>query len=221
MSLLSFIIKYSIGKRIQKTDYKMFDIGAVSLWLQQNPEWIVLGLCSAAFIESFALIGIIVPGVVLLAAISGLAASTNLSIFHVVFLVYLSSCLADISSFLIGKYLSNRIDSIWPFNNNPSWLEQGRKFSKTYGIPGVFLGRFVGPIRPLIPITVGSLSMDLRTFIFVDLISGLIWAPVYTLPGYFAAKTALEGSDNLTLAAGFIALAIAFLLFVRYLLNKK
>ena len=63
--------------------------------------------------------------------------------------------------------------------------------------------------------------MDLRTFIFVDLISGLIWAPVYTLPGYFAAKTALEGSDNLTLAAGFIALAIGFLLLARYLLNKK
>ena len=221
MSLLSFIIKYSIGKRIQKTDYKMFDIGAVTLWLQQNSEWIILGLCSAAFIESFALIGIIIPGVVLLAAISGLAASTNLSIFHVVFLVYLSSCLADISSFLIGKYLSNKIDRIWPFSNNPSWLEQGRKFSKTYGIPGVFLGRFVGPIRPLIPITVGSLSMDLRTFIFVVLISGLIWAPVYTLPGYFAAKTALERSDNLTLAAGFIALAIGFLLLVRYLLNKK
>ena len=199
----------------------MFDIGAVTLWLQQNPEWIVLGLCLAAFIESFALIGIIIPGVVLLAAISGLAASTNLSIFHVVFLVYLSSCLADISSFLICKYLSNKIDHIWPFNNNPSSLEHGRKFSRTYGIPGVFLGRFIGPIRPLIPITVGSLSMDLRTFIFVDLISGLIWAPVYTLPGYFAAKTALEGSDNLTLAAGFIALAIGFLLLVRYLLNKK
>tara|TARA_Y100000590_G_scaffold272729_1_gene306202 strand:- start:2277 stop:2876 length:600 start_codon:yes stop_codon:yes gene_type:complete len=199
----------------------MFDIDAVTFWLQQNPEWIILGLCSAAFIESFALIGIIIPGVVLLAAISALAPSAGLSIFQVVFLVYLSSCLADIFSFLIGKYLSNKIDSIWPFNSNPSWLEQGRKFSKRYGIPGVFLGRFVGPIRPLVPITVGSLSMDLRTFIFVDLISGLIWAPVYTLPAYFAAKTASEGSDNLTLAAGFIALAVAFLLFARYLLNKK
>ncbi len=199
----------------------MFDIGAISFWLQQNPEWIILGLCSAAFVESFALIGIIIPGVVLLAAISGLAASTDLPIFQVVSLVYLSSCLADICSFLIGRYLSNKIDSVWPFNNNPSWLEQGRKFSKTYGIPGVFLGRFVGPIRPLIPITVGSLSMDLRTFIFVDLVSGLIWAPVYTLPGYFAAKTALEGSENLTLFASFIALACACLLLARYLLKKK
>ena len=199
----------------------MFDIGAVTHWLQQNPEWIVLGLCSAAFIESFALIGIIVPGVILLAAISGLAASTNLSIFYVVILVYVSSCLADIFSFLLGKSLSKKIDSVWPFNNNPSWLEQGRKFSKSYGIPGVFLGRFIGPIRPLIPITVGSLSMNFRTFIFVDLISGLLWAPLYTLPGYYAAKTVLEDSGNLTLAVSLIALATAFLIFVRYLVSKK
>ena len=221
MSLLSFIIKYSIGKRIQKTDYKMFDIGAVTLWLQQNPEWIILGLCSAAFIESFALIGIIIPGVVLLAAISGLAASTNLSIFYVVSLVYVSSCIADISSFLLGKFLSKKIDHVWPFNKNPSWLEQGRKFSKSYGVPGVFLGRFIGPIRPLIPITVGSLSMNLKTFIYVDLISGLLWAPLYTLPGYFAAKTVLEDSGNLTLAVGLIALAVAFLVLARYLVSKK
>ena len=199
----------------------MFDIGTVTLWLQENPEWIVLGLCSAAFIESFALIGIIVPGVILLAAISGLAASTNLSIFYVVILVYVSSCLADIFSFLLGKSLSKKIDRVWPFNNNPSWLEQGRKFSKSYGIPGVFLGRFIGPIRPLIPITVGSLSMNFRTFIFVDLISGLLWAPLYTLPGYFAAKTVLEDSGNLTLAVSLIALATAFLIFVRYLVSKK
>ena len=199
----------------------MFDIGAVTHWLQQNPEWIVLGLCSAAFIESFALIGIIVPGVILLAAISGLAASTNLSIFYVVILVYMSSCLADIFSFLLGKSLSKKIDRVWPFNNNPSWLEQGRKFSKSYGIPGVFLGRFIGPIRPLIPITVGSLSMNFRTFIFVDLISGLLWAPLYTLPGYFAAKTVLEDSGNLTLAVSLIAIATAFLIFVRYLVSKK
>ena len=199
----------------------MFDIGAVTLWLQQNPEWIIFGLCLAAFIESFALIGIIIPGVILLAAISGLAASTNLSIFQVVLLVYISSCLADISSFFIGKYLSRKIDHTWPFKKNPSWLEQGRVFFKSYGILGVFLGRFIGPVRPLIPITAGSLAMDMRTFILVDLASGLLWAPLYSLPGYFAGKTALEGSGTLSLAAGLIAIAIAFLFFVRYLVRKK
>ena len=199
----------------------MFDIGVVTLWLQQNPEWIVFGLCSAAFIESFAIIGIIIPGVVLLAAISGLAASTDLSIIEVVFLVYVSSCFADISSFLLGKFFSKRIDRIWPFNKHPNWLEQGQNFFKSYGIPGVFLGRFVGPVRPLIPITAGSLGMDIKLFILVDLVSGLLWAPLYSLPGYFAGKTAFEGSGTLSLAAGLIALAVAFLFLAKYLVSKK
>ena len=199
----------------------MFDIGVVTLWLQQNPEWIAFGLCSAAFIESFAIIGIIIPGVVLLAAISGLAASTDLSIIEVVFLVYVSSCFADITSFLLGKLFKKRIDRIWPFNKHPNWLEQGQNFFKSYGIPGVFLGRFVGPVRPLIPITAGSLGMDIKLFILVDLVSGLFWAPLYSLPGYFAGKTAFEGSGTLSLAAGLIALAVAFLFLAKYLVSKK
>ena len=103
----------------------MFDIGAVTLWLQQNPEWIIFGLCSAAFIESFAIIGIIIPGVILLAAISGLAASTNLSIFQVVLLVYISSCFADISSFFLGKYLSRKIDHSLAFQEKSILVRTG------------------------------------------------------------------------------------------------
>jgi len=199
----------------------MFDIEAIILWLGQNPEWIMYGLCLAAFVESFAIIGIIVPGVALLAAISVLAASTNLPIFQLVLFVYVSGCFADISSFFLGKYLGRRIDRVWPFKKNPTWLEQGRKFFKTYGIAGVFLGRFIGPVRPLIPITAGSLNMDLRTFITVDLVSGLLWAPLYTLPFYYFGKTAFEGSGTLSLATALTALAVAFLFLARYLLNKK
>lgn len=199
----------------------MFDIEAIILWLGQNPEWIMYGLCLAAFVESFAIIGIIVPGVALLAAISVLAASTNLPIFQLVLFVYVSGCFADILSFFLGKYLGRRIDHVWPFKKNPTWLEQGRKFFKTYGIAGVFLGRFIGPVRPLIPITAGSLNMDLRTFITVDLVSGLLWAPLYTLPFYYFGKTAFEGSGTLSLATALTALAVAFLFLARYLVSKK
>ena len=199
----------------------MFDISVITLWLQQNPEWIAFGLCSAAFIESFAIIGIIIPGVILLAAISGLAAYSDFSIFEVIFLVYISSCLADIASFLLGKLFSKKIDRIWPFNKYPEWLEQGQNFFTSYGVPGVFLGRFVGPVRPLIPITAGSLGMDIKLFILVDLVSGLFWAPLYSLPGYFAGKTAFEGSGIEALVVSLVVLAIIFIVLQRYLYRKK
>ncbi len=79
----------------------MFEFNEVILWLKDNPEWITLGVFGAAFIESFALIGVIIPGVVLLAVISGMAAST-LSVFELVLIAYVASFLADILSFLLG-----------------------------------------------------------------------------------------------------------------------
>ena len=79
---------------------KMFEFNELIVWLERNPQWIAVGIIGASFVESFALIGIIIPGVVLLAVISGLAA-TSLSIFEVVMLAYFSSLLSDIASFFI------------------------------------------------------------------------------------------------------------------------
>ena len=64
---------------------KMFEFNELIVWLERNPQWIAVGIIGASFVESFALIGIIIPGVVLLAVISGLAA-TSLSIFEVIML---------------------------------------------------------------------------------------------------------------------------------------
>ena len=84
----------------------MFDIDGVILWLQQNPEWIAWGLFISAFIESFAIIGIFIPGVVLLALIAGMAASADIHIASVLIIVYSASCLADISSSVSYTHLT-------------------------------------------------------------------------------------------------------------------
>ena len=192
----------------------MFDIDGVILWLQQNPEWIAWGLFISAFIESFAIIGIFIPGVVLLALIAGMAASADIHIASVLIIVYSASCLADVSSFLIGIKLHKKIDSIWPFKNNPGWLKKGREFFKTYGILGVFVGRFIGPVRPVMPITAGSMGMKFKHFLGVDLLSGLIWAPLYSLPGYFAGKIVFENTDSIYLFLGLaVILTLVILIF--------
>jgi membrane protein DedA with SNARE-associated domain len=199
----------------------MFDIDGVILWLQQNPEWIAWGLFISAFIESFAIIGIFIPGVVLLALIAGMAASADMHIASVLIIVYSASCLADVSSFLIGIKLYKKIDSIWPFKNNPDWLKKGREFFKTYGILGVFVGRFIGPVRPVMPITAGSMGMKFKHFLGVDLFSGLIWAPLYSLPGYFAGKIVFENTDSFYLLLGLsVILILVVLIFKKIFRNR-
>ena len=197
----------------------MFEFNEVILWLKDNPEWIALGVFGAAFIESFALIGVIIPGVVLLAVISGMAAST-LNVFELVLIAYVASFLADILSFLLGTSISKSIDKLWPFNKYPNLLVQGRTFVKRFGILGVFVGKFIGPIRPLLPLTAGSLGMNFKYFLTVEIFSSFLWALLYTVPGYYAGKSILDSQFNLNwLIAIIIAVAILIVI-VRYF-NRK
>ena len=197
----------------------MFEFNEVILWLKDNPEWIALGVFGAAFIESFALIGVVIPGVVLLAVISGMAAST-LNVFELVLIAYVASFLADILSFLLGTSISKSIDKLWPFNKYPNLLVQGRTFVKRFGILGVFVGKFIGPIRPLLPLTAGSLGMNFKYFLIVEIFSSFLWALLYTVPGYYAGKSILDSHFNLDWLIAAIIGVIALIVIVRYF-NRK
>ena len=197
----------------------MFEFNEVILWLKDNPEWIALGVFGAAFIESFALIGVIIPGVVLLAVISGMAAST-LSVFELVLIAYVASFLADILSFLLGTGISKSIDNLWPFNKYPNLLALGRSFVKRFGILGVFVGKFIGPIRPLLPLTAGSLGMNFKYFLTVEIFSSFLWALLYTVPGYYAGKSILDSQFNLNWLIAIIIGVAILIVIVRYF-NRK
>lgn len=197
----------------------MFEFNEVILWLKDNPEWFALGVFGAAFIESFALIGVVIPGVVLLAVISGMAAST-LNVFELVLIAYVASFLADILSFLLGTSISKSIDKLWPFNKYPNLLVQGRTFVKRFGILGVFVGKFIGPIRPLLPLTAGSLGMNFKYFLTVEVFSSFLWALLYTVPGYYAGKSILDSQFNLNWLIAIIIGVAILIVIVRYF-NRK
>ena len=197
----------------------MFEFNEVILWLKDNPEWIALGVFGAAFVESFALIGVVIPGVVLLAVISGIAAST-LNVFELVLIAYVASFLADILSFLLGTSISKSIDKLWPFNKYPNLLVQGRTFVKRFGILGVFVGKFIGPIRPLLPLTAGSLGMNFKYFLTVEIFSSFLWALLYTVPGYYAGKSILDSQFNLNWLIAIIIGVAILIVIVRYF-NRK
>ena len=194
----------------------MFDPGVALLWLENNPEWIIGGIFFAAFLESFAVIGLLIPGVALLALISAMAGTLNLPLPFVLLFAYLGACMADIFSFLIGRYFQNKLDNKWPFVKRPHWLLEGRAFIKSYGVIGIFLGRFIGPVRALLPLVAGSLGKELRKFILIDLFSGIFWASIYMLPGYFAGKSIADSASVLPLTMSVIAAAIAVYLASRF-----
>lgn len=166
-------------------------ISGMDLFL--STHWLLPSIALIAFIESLAFAGIIVPGVALLFAAATLAGQQEIALIYPLAAAYLGAVAGDVSSFYLGRYAAPTVRQRWPFRRYPHWLEQGENFFEKYGAYSIVLGRFVGPIRPVIPFVAGALQMRSDLFLGFNLLSALAWAPLYILPGY------LLGSSSSTL----------------------
>jgi membrane protein DedA with SNARE-associated domain len=73
---------------------------------------------------------------------------------------------------------------------DPAHLAKGEAFFRRHGSKSVFLGRFMGPIRGIIPFIAGLSAMDRRAFLLWNVLSGVLWATVHVLAGYFLGDAA-------------------------------
>lgn len=162
----------------------------VTTWVGSNPGWLVFALFATALTESLAIAGIIVPGVAMLFAFAALAGKAGIPLSEALVWAGLGAVAGDILSFSVGRLLKGRLDSVWPLSRYPGLVFKGEIFFRAHGGKSVIIGRFVGPIRPIIPMVAGALHMPWRTFLTFNLLSAVGWALVYILPGY-AVGTAL------------------------------
>lgn len=91
--------------------------------------------------------------------------------------------LGDAISFWIGQVFKERIRRIWPFTKHPEMITRSEEFFRKHGGKSVLFGRFFGPVRGTIPTVAGMMDMHWRDFTIANVISGVLWAPVYLLPG--------------------------------------
>ncbi|WP_303291472.1 bifunctional DedA family/phosphatase PAP2 family protein [Marinobacter sp. SS5-14b] len=165
----------------------------VTAWVATNPGWLVLALAATAFIESLAIAGIIVPGVAMLFAFAALAGKSGMPLPEALAWAGVGAVAGDVVSFAIGRTLQGRLGSVWPFSRYPRLIARGESFFLSHGGKSVIIGRFVGPIRPVIPLIAGALYMPWRRFLLFNLLSAAGWALVYILPGYMVGAALASG----------------------------
>lgn len=136
-----------------------------------------------AFLETLLLIGFFFPGSVALVAIGGLVATGHLDLWPTLFWAFAGAVVGDNLSFWVGVYFQKPLKRSSLYQKHQQEFIKGEEFFHQYGIYGVALGRFIGPIRAVIPAIAGSLGMSGRLFFIVNVLSALIWAPAYILPG--------------------------------------
>lgn len=173
------------------------DIRASSIWLtlHAHPEWVAVAIAVLAFVECFAIVGLIVPGVVLLYAAAFVAGGGELGLWWAMGCAALGAVGGDSASYLLGRRFGPAIRVLPPFANHPEWIARGEGFFLRHGTAGIALGRFVGPIRPIVPLVAGMLDFPGLRFHAVNIGSALLWAPAYILPGFLLGASLEHAID--------------------------
>lgn len=196
----------------------------LTAWLSANPGWLALAIFSTAFTESLAIAGIIVPGVAFLFTISVMAAQTGMPLITVLIWAGLGAIAGDVLSFAIGRLFQGRLTSVWPLSRYPEQISKAEGFFRQHGGKSVIIGRFVGPLRPVIPMIAGALLMPWRRFLAFNIGSAIGWAPAYMLPGYLvgsalASKVQPPAHVYLVTGISLVTLATIYLVMLRFQLG--
>ena len=157
---------------------------SITGWLTANPQWLGLAVFVVACIECLAIAGIIVPGTVLLFAIAVMAGSGALSLGETLLLGFLGGLLGDVASYLLGRRFHQNIRRLPGLRQHPEWMSGAESYFHRYGIASLLVGRFIGPLRPMLPMVAGMCDMPAPRFIGVSLLAGAGWSVAYLLPGW-------------------------------------
>lgn len=154
-----------------------------------------------SFSESLALVGLLMPGTTIMFGVGAVVATGSLGLAPVLLLAMAGAVAGDGVSYWLGHHYRESLRSIWPFSRYPEMLSKGEAFFHRHGGKSVLFGRFVGPVRPVIPVVAGMLGMGPAHFAVVNVLSAIGWALAYVLPGVFLGTSlAMAGAVSARLA---------------------
>lgn len=161
-------------------------------FVQHHQGWGSLVIFVLSFCESFAFVSLVVPATGILLGLGGLMAIYQLKFWPIWIAAVLGAFAGDWLAYEITLRMRERIERMPPFVTHPELMERGIKFFKRWGLLAVFVGRFFGPLRAVVPIVAGLYEMPRLRFQAANLASAVLWALVILMPG-FLGMTWLAG----------------------------
>ncbi|MDF1757639.1 MAG: VTT domain-containing protein [Legionellaceae bacterium] len=171
-------------------------IEPMTTWLHLNPKMALFFTFIISCTESLAIIGSIIPGSLTMTAIGIMAGSGVMRIDLTIIAASFGALVGDGVSYAIGYIYCDHLVQIWPFSKYPSLIRYGKDFFIKHGGKSVVIGRFIGPLRSIIPVIAGIMNMPKLLFFFTNLISAFGWALLYVMPGYLVGAASSQLSTD-------------------------
>lgn len=154
-------------------------------FIEQHQIWAIPIVFVLAFCESLAFISLLVPATIILIGAGTIIGAGALSFFPVFLSSSAGAFVGDLVSYWLGKHYHEQILKLWPLCKNPRLISKGEQFFLKYGALGVFIGRFFGPLRAIVPLIAGIMCMPSFSFFIANVTSAFVWSFVILAPGLF------------------------------------
>src|SRR5215467_7528837 len=127
-------------------------------FVRQHEVWAAPIVFALAFGESLAFISLLIPAWGALVAIGYMIGPSGIHFWPVMIAGGLGAAMGDWLSYWVGIKIGQPIAHVWPLSRHPDLLPRGERFMKRWGTPGIFIGRFFGPLRAAVPLVAGILA---------------------------------------------------------------
>lgn len=156
---------------------------AVANFVRDHQVWAPPIVFLLAFGESLAFISLLIPAWSALIAIGALLGVSGINFVPVWIAGAIGAAVGDWVSYWFGFRYKEHVAQMWPLSRYPELLPRGEAFVRRWGVPGIFIGRFFGPLRASVPLAAGIFEMPYWEFQIANFVSALVWAAVLLLFG--------------------------------------
>jgi membrane protein DedA with SNARE-associated domain len=169
--------------------------GAIDRLADLPAPLILLVVGVAAILEGAVLAGLVLPGELVLLLGGSLAASGETPVALVWLIASTCSVGGDLIGYAVGRRSGGRLRTcrLGRWVGERRWSAAEAALARAGG-RGVFAGKFVGVVRPLVPPLAGALGMPRRRFVVGSVLGSAAWA------GLLVALGAVAGSSATALA---------------------
>ena len=189
-------------------------LGLASPW-----AYLLVGLLAAA--EAAAFVGLVIPGETAMLLGGVLVAGGHAGLGWMLAAAIVGAVGGDSLGYELGRRFADPLrGSRLGRRIGPDRWQRAEDYLSTRGGKAVFLGRWVGVLRALIPFVAGASRMPYRVFLPYNLAGGVLWAATFVVAGYLAGHSyrrveQVAGRASLVLA-GLLVLVAAVVLTARW-----
>jgi membrane protein DedA with SNARE-associated domain len=157
-------------------------------FVREHRAWAAPVVFALAFGESLAFISLLIPAWAALVGIGVLIGSSGLNFWPIWIAGAIGAALGDWLSYWVGGKLGPPVAHMWPLSRHPDLIPKGERFVAKWGVLGIFIGRFFGPLRASVPLVAGIFEMPYWRFQFANFTSAFVWAAVLLTLGDGVSK---------------------------------